>query len=192
MKVNNVLVLNKNWVPVHIVDFKKAISQLFTDNAHALDLDFVSYIYEDWIKFSYSDKHFKSVYTTSYKVCVPEIIVLTKSDKLSSRDVKYTRENIMARDNFKCGYCGQVFPVKMLTKDHIIPKAQGGKDIWQNIITSCKTCNHKKGNRTPEQAGMPLLKHPTKPKWLNPCRKVHPTNFCKSWNKFLDKVDTTI
>ncbi len=70
---------------------------------------------------------------------------------------------LFQRDNNTCLYCGQAFPNSQLTRDHIIPTSQGGKDNWENVVSACRHCNQKKGGRTPEQANMPLLAVPFVP-----------------------------
>ena len=70
---------------------------------------------------------------------------------------------LFRRDQNICLYCGDHFSDKALTRDHIIPKSQGGRDKWSNVVAACKRCNHRKGARTPEQAGMPLLAVPYVP-----------------------------
>lgn len=69
----------------------------------------------------------------------------------------YSRHKLCRRDRFMCAYCGDVRPERELSADHIVPQAQGGRWCWTNLVTACKGCNGVKGNRTPEQAGMPLL-----------------------------------
>ena len=61
------------------------------------------------------------------------------------------------RDRQVCAYCAQVFPSAKLTRDHVIPFSKGGKDTWMNSVTACRACNERKGNSTPEQAGMELV-----------------------------------
>jgi 5-methylcytosine-specific restriction endonuclease McrA len=80
--------------------------------------------------------------------------------------VKFSRENVLSRDNYQCQYCGHRFPRRQLNYDHVIPRAQGGKTVWTNVVSSCIPCNSWKGGRTPKQAGMQLLKVPERPKWL--------------------------
>lgn len=81
-----------------------------------------------------------------------------------NRETVYAeREILYARDHHMCGYCGLVFNHKVLTIDHVIPRAHGGKHTWVNTVTSCKSCNHGKADRTPEQAGMQLLYVPYAP-----------------------------
>lgn len=70
---------------------------------------------------------------------------------------------LFARDEYLCMYCGEQFPASLLTRDHIMPRAQGGQDLWDNVITACKSCNNRKGSMTPEQAGMPILAVPYVP-----------------------------
>jgi len=77
--------------------------------------------------------------------------------------ISLTNRYLFRRDNHTCLYCGARFPVVQLTRDHIIPRSRGGKDTWTNVATACSRCNHAKGARTPEEAGMPLLAVPFKP-----------------------------
>jgi 5-methylcytosine-specific restriction endonuclease McrA len=73
---------------------------------------------------------------------------------------------LFERDRRLCAYCGEVFPVAILTREHIRPLSQRGPDTWMNVVTACKGCNHRKGPRTPEQARMPLLYLPYTPNWF--------------------------
>jgi hypothetical protein len=74
-----------------------------------------------------------------------------------------TNAKLFSRDRCLCGYCGQHFHEDELTREHIQPLGQNGRDVWMNVVTACKACNHRKGNRTPEQAHMPLLYAPYVP-----------------------------
>ena len=77
--------------------------------------------------------------------------------------VPFSRANIYARDEHKCQYCGDGYPTGELTFDHVVPVAHGGRKDWENIVTCCITCNRRKGGRTPEQAGMRLMRPPKRP-----------------------------
>lgn len=77
--------------------------------------------------------------------------------------VTLTNPKLFGRDRNLCAYCGDHFPDSELTREHIVPTAQGGPDHWRNVVTACKACNHRKANRTPEQARMPLLYVPYVP-----------------------------
>lgn len=74
-----------------------------------------------------------------------------------------TNAKLFARDRCLCAYCGHRFHEDDLTREHIVPMAQQGRDVWMNVVTACKSCNHRKANRTPEQAHMPLLYAPYVP-----------------------------
>jgi HNH endonuclease len=74
-----------------------------------------------------------------------------------------TNAKLFARDRDLCAYCGNVFAEASLTREHIVPLAQNGRDHWMNVVTACRACNHKKNDQTPEQAHMPLLYTPYVP-----------------------------
>ena len=74
-----------------------------------------------------------------------------------------SNSKLFARDRCVCAYCGQHLHEDALTREHIVPQAQHGPNIWMNVVTACRTCNHRKSNRTPEQARMPLLYAPYVP-----------------------------
>lgn len=91
----------------------------------------------------------------------PSIIRISRFIKVPYKKVILTRKNILRRDGYKCAYCGRSdIP---LTVDHIIPKARGGDDSWENLICACTRCNNVKGDRTPEEANMKMLFKPFKP-----------------------------
>ncbi|MCC6506421.1 MAG: CRISPR-associated endonuclease Cas9 [Alphaproteobacteria bacterium ADurb.BinA280] len=73
---------------------------------------------------------------------------------------------LFARDRHLCLYCGQHFNRYELTRDHVIPTSRGGRDNWQNVVSACLSCNLRKGNRTPQEAHMPLLAVPYRPSWV--------------------------
>lgn len=77
-----------------------------------------------------------------------------------------TNAKLFARDRNLCAYCGQHFTEAELTREHVVPQAQNGRDHWMNVVTACRACNHRKANRTPEQAGMALAGVPRRPSYL--------------------------
>jgi hypothetical protein len=79
------------------------------------------------------------------------------------RQPKWAKNSVLKRDNFKCAFCGN----KASTIDHIVPRAQGGQNTWKNTIAACSPCNNKKADRTPKQAGMPLLFEARVPDWTD-------------------------
>lgn len=77
-----------------------------------------------------------------------------------------TNQALFARDAQLCLYCGEIFPRNRLTRDHVNPISRGGRDTWENVVSACFPCNSRKRNRTPQQAGMPLLAVPYRPSWI--------------------------
>jgi len=99
--------------------------------------------------------------STSMKV--PAVVRLTKGAVSTKQSVRFSRINVFTRDRFTCQYCGERKSLRQLNYDHVVPRVQGGKTVWENIVTSCYACNDRKGSRTPEQAGIKLLRKPFKP-----------------------------
>ena len=192
---NDTLILNRAWIPVQISTWKKAIATIYKDHAKALDRDFVGYEFDDWLTFGRQAEinGYNMVHSAKMTMAIPEIIVLTKYDKLPPRDIKYSRENIFNRDDFKCQFCGQRFKLSELTVDHVVPKSKGGKSTWDNIVSACKKCNNKKADRTPDQANMKLIHKPVKPKWIDPItNKRGRAHICESWKKYMPRMDDHI
>lgn len=96
---------------------------------------------------------------------INSIIGTRGAPRINPFDLRPSLSNpkLFARDRHVCAYCGRLFHPSRLTREHILPQAQGGPDRWMNVVTACRACNHRKGNRTPEQAHMPLLYAPYKP-----------------------------
>ena len=99
----------------------------------------------------------KMIYPGIY---LPSVIRLRHYRHIPIRMQIVSRKNIYLRDGHRCGYCGRKFHADELTLDHIIPRAQGGRSTWDNLVAACGMCNRVKDNRTPEEAGMPLLHRP--------------------------------
>ena len=94
------------------------------------------------------------------------ISLLLKMVKRPKTSVKFSRQNIYARDRYKCQYCGNQYPTEELTYDHVMPKSRGGTTEWENIVTCCIDCNRKKGGRIPSEASMQLVRRPKRPTWI--------------------------
>ena len=105
---------------------------------------------------------------------LPAVVRLTRPVAAYKKGVKFSRINIFTRDSFLCQYCGRHLPMKELNYDHVIPRLQGGKTVWENIVTACYPCNDRKAGRTPEQAGMRLRTRPIRPKTLPMSAPVWP------------------
>ncbi len=85
------------------------------------------------------------------------------ADRFEDYVIALTNRALFARDSHVCLYCGETYPKSLLTRDHVVPRGQGGPDTWENVVTACRGCNGKKDCRTPEQAHMPLLALPYAP-----------------------------
>ena len=138
-----VLVLNANYSPMTVCTAKRAISLHFLDK-----IDILS---------NYKDK----VSSPSLSLELPSVIKIRTYIKNNNMAVEISRKNILVRDNYKCQYCGK--QSKSLTVDHVLPKFRSGQDTWENLVAACKNCNQTKGEKTPEEAKMPLLKKPKRP-----------------------------
>ncbi len=104
---------------------------------------------------------------------------------------RFSRLNIYMRDNWTCQYCDEKKATKELTFDHVLPRAQGGKTTWTNIVTACRPCNHKKEDRTPEQAKMRLKTLPVEPKWLPAQMIIRMKSIPEQWMPYIDERSLT-
>jgi len=104
---------------------------------------------------------------------IAPIIASLGEVKSPNKHAPLDNQLLFRRDDYRCLYCGEQFERLALSRDHVIPRAQGGRDIWTNVVTACKRCNHRKGARTPEEANMPLLAVPFEP---NPYESLYLAN----------------
>jgi 5-methylcytosine-specific restriction endonuclease McrA len=129
------------------------------------------------------DHHIRSV---SVAIKAPAVVRLLRFFRVGRRSPSLSRINILARDNFTCQYCSREMPAKEATLDHVIPRSQGGKTTWENIVCACSSCNRRKGGRTPKEANMKLLSKPCKPQWLPVLNTKFNGNIPHPWLMFLD------
>ncbi|MBL9128224.1 MAG: HNH endonuclease [Verrucomicrobiales bacterium] len=164
-----VLVLNRLWQAVNVCSVRRALTLLFQGQAQVVlnhgDGTFQTYSFREWRDLSESRPHPESIHSISFKIRVPRVILLMVFDQLPAKEVKFTRHNIFERDKNTCQYCGRVFERKDLNLDHVVPRDRGGPTTWENIVCSCIPCNTRKGNRTPQEAGLRLVRKPRRPKW---------------------------
>ena len=113
---------------------------------------------------------------------MPSIIRLKRYIHMPYRKVSLTRMNIFRRDGNRCLYCGSPHD---LTIDHIIPRSKGGGESWDNLATACQSCNTKKGNRSPEEAGMPLIRAPFRPSYIMFLSNFNHTTLNETWRPYL-------
>ena len=138
-----VLVLNANYSPMTICTAKRAICMNYLEK-----IDVLAFYHE-------------KVHSPSIAVNLPSVVKIRNFIRYDNLSMELNRKNILARDKNTCQYCGK--SNTPLTLDHILPKVKGGQDIWENLVTACKVCNQKKGDSSPEEAGMYLIKSPKRP-----------------------------
>ena len=146
--MEQVLLLNISYEPLKVINWKKAITMLCLGKVEVIE------------------EYTRDIHSVSFAIKLPAVVRLLKVVKRNKSPVKFSRQNIYARDRYKCQYCGLKHQPEELTYDHIHPKSRGGKTEWENIVTCCIKCNRKKGGRTPREASMRLIKKPVIPKWI--------------------------
>jgi 5-methylcytosine-specific restriction endonuclease McrA len=109
------------------------------------------------------EEYDERIVAPSITLRTPAVVRLTKASVSTKRKVRFSRGNVFSRDGYRCQYCGERKAMDALNYDHVMPRVRGGKTVWENIATSCYACNHRKGSRTPDEAGMKLLRKPFKP-----------------------------
>ena len=190
----HVLVLNKHYMAICVINVRRAISLVFRDLAEVIDHDegqYSNYDFASWVEISELKKQFEPdghdwLHTVRLSIAVPRIIRLLFYDRLPRREVTLNRRNIYARDHSRCQYCGQKLPTSELSLDHVIPRNLGGKAVWENLVCACLKCNVKKGGRTPQQANMKLITNPIKPKRSPVVHINMGDGRYQSWKQFLD------
>ncbi len=185
-----VLVLNKSYLPVHVTTVKRAFTLLYEGIAKVVDKQFTIYDFKNWaeLKAEYDDDVIGIVQRV---IKVPRVIVLVAYDRIPKKHVRFSRLNIFSRDKNTCQYCGESFSRTELNIDHIIPRSVGGLSTWDNVVCSCFECNKKKGGRTPEQAGMKLIRKPRKPEWTPYAAFNFKHILYEEWAPFLNIVDAS-
>ena len=122
-----------------------------------------------------------SLHTVSQSYLMPTISRLYNYVRVPYKKVSLTRTNVFRRDNSRCQYCGSHH---FLTLDHVVPRSRGGKDTWENLTTACQACNTRKGDMSPEEAGLSLSRPPFRPSYIMYLRdftgKIH-----EEWKPFL-------
>lgn len=187
-----VLVLNKYYQAIQITTLQRAICHLVKGTAKVITPDWTTHTFEEWIKISKfyengSSQDLKFVRSPSITLLVPDAIYLPYYESLPQSEVIFSRQNLFLRDKFTCQYCGKLLKnPKERTIDHVIPKSRGGKTVWTNVVLCCKKCNLKKGNRTPEEAGLKLLKTPRAPRWQALILEEFPKHKKERWKPFLN------
>lgn len=144
--MDRVILLNSDYSFLNTIHWKKAMRLLAKDKVEVLK----------------ATKKILQNADKSWSQVIPKVLRLVKLVRsIYKARVPYSKKNIIFRDRYICQFCGTT--ENKMTIDHVIPKAQGGKSSFDNCVCSCKSCNNKKGNRTPREAKMPLKRQPWQP-----------------------------
>jgi len=183
-----VLVLNRNWQAIDVKSPADALSMMYTDNATGLDVlgkdHMIPYRWKDWVNLPF-DSDCDYIKTINGGIKIPKIIVLCNFDKVPIKRPKFSSTGIWNRDDGICQYTGRRLSKNEGNVDHVIPKSRGGRSNWDNCVLSHKDINAKKADRTPEEAGLKLLKKPTTPKHLPISFYIKNKHNIPEWDIFL-------
>jgi 5-methylcytosine-specific restriction endonuclease McrA len=142
--VSAVLVLNQNYEPLNVCNARRALVLVDGGKAEVLE---------------HGTGELRS---PTFVFRRPSVIRLIYLNKRPRPRVRLTRREIFIRDHYICQYCG--LKTKELTLDHLMPRHRGGRHSWDNLVSACRACNHRKGGKTADEARMPLRRTPVEPK----------------------------
>ncbi len=164
--MQRVLVLNASYEPLNTVSVPRAVALLLADKAELVEAA------EAVLRSQHVVLPMPLVIRLRIYVHIPRRFRLSPS-----------RRGVMLRDRFTCQYCGRELPASELTLDHVIPRCRGGATSWENVVAACKPCNHRKGNRTPDEARMALRRAPYRPRYL--ALAIVSSSIPPSWQRYL-------
>jgi 5-methylcytosine-specific restriction endonuclease McrA len=137
-----VLVLNATYEPIHVTAVRRALVLVLKGVAQA------------------EEHNHSEVHSAQRAIKVPSVIRLLAYRHIPQQTRALSRKNVLLRDRNTCQFCGHQFPAGELTLDHVVPRSRGGSSSWENLVACCYACNNRKGDRTPEEAGLRLQRRP--------------------------------
>ncbi len=172
MDANSVLVLNNTYEPLNLATIQRAVRLVLSGKAEVL--------------------HARGTLSSiACEIEMPSVIRMLYHIVRGRKRVPLTKKNVLLRDDYKCGYCNVTGSRDTMTVDHIVPRAYGGKSTWENLVAACPTCNGRKRDRTPEQAGMPLRRRPREPANI-PFVVIKRHTGRDEWDKYLTLYSVSI
>ena len=164
----SVLVLNASYEAINVCNLQRAMKMVFKGTAQTEEV---------------SDIQIRS---PSAAMNVPHVIRLVNYVQVPRGVVKFSRRNVLVRDQYTCQYCRREFPTAQLTLDHVIPISRGGQTNWENVVTPCKKCNNRKGNKMLYEGSIKLVRQPKTPSILTYLQLNRHFRGCHpSWRKYL-------
>jgi 5-methylcytosine-specific restriction endonuclease McrA len=197
---SSVLVLNRYYMAVHVVNVRRAVGLLFRELAEVIHFEegqYANYNFESWrevsaLRSTFKRQHDDWIRGINFELQAPRVIRLLSYDRVPKQSIRFNRRNLFARDGNHCQYCGKSFPTSELSLDHVVPRSRNGETSWENVVCACVACNVRKGGRTPTEAHMKLIRHPVKPK-RSPLLSVKLDNpKYESWKTFVDNAYWTV
>lgn len=182
-----VLVLNRSYQPVRITDAKQGFSMLFDGRARALDANYEPHEFDEWIERDPQPEE-EAIGTARGPILVPRVLLLNSYNRVPRAPLRLSRRHVYMRDGYTCQYCRARPGVKGLNLDHVVPRSRGGRSTWENLVTSCRPCNLRKGRFTLEESGMRLLKVPVRPSWSMALSLAAQRRRFREWEPFLAQV----
>jgi hypothetical protein len=185
---HNVLILNKHWIPINTTTAKHSFALMYSENAKGIMIEedkVVPLEWNEWISLNLNETD-RKIKTVRGFVKIPTVIVLNHYDKIPRQIIKFTQKSLWERDNFTCQYTGKKVTRTNGNIDHIIPRSQGGKTSWENCVIAHKEINAIKADRTPEQAGLRLLKKPSAPRIMPVSFYIRNKENIEDWELFLN------
>ncbi len=181
---SSVLVLNRGFAALTLTGVRRCFTLLYKGHVRVVLPDYTTYAWEGWRDVPVHPGA-AFIATPSMTLRIPSVIQLLSCERTPRHDVKFSRHNIYVRDGNRCQYCGKRFSTSELSLDHVIPLSRGGPSTWENVVCACLPCNVRKGNRSPDEAGLKLRHVPVKPK-ASPLGLLSPHRIHPSWRNFLD------
>tara|TARA_R110002072_G_scaffold206029_1_gene363800 strand:+ start:8714 stop:9361 length:648 start_codon:yes stop_codon:yes gene_type:complete len=177
------LVLNRSWRPVHVTTVRRALCMVFRDAARIVCPEsLTTHDFDGWVEVPVTNLE-HAIRSPRLHIPAPEIILLTRYNRVPCHEAPFTRRNLFLRDDYTCQYCGKRGPSDRLSVDHVQPRSRGGSTSWDNCVLACVRCNARKANHTPKEAGLKLLRQPLRPRWT-PYLSLRPSQRMDSWDRF--------
>lgn len=159
------LVLNQNYEPLNVCNVRRALVLVLRGKAEVVETAR------------------GAIRTANRHFALPSVIRMVYYVRRPRPRLRLSRREIFARDGWACGYCGRA--ARELTLDHVIPRHRGGAHTWENLVSACKPCNHRKAGRTPREARMSLRTPPREPRVSIYHGFLHHARHERGWGKFI-------